>query len=70
LGEGNVTGSEFLAEVQEKTTLHFHYNMGEPFRIGPKLCRSGFGQRCFQFHGGKTKGRDERVNGGHRNLMD
>lgn len=70
LGEGDVAGSEFLAEMHEKTTLHFHNNMGKPFRIRPKLCRIGFGHRCFQFHRAKAKRRVEGVNGAQRNLID
>jgi hypothetical protein len=49
--------------MQEKATLHLHDDVGKPFRISSKLRR--FGQRCFQFHRGKTKGCDQGVNGWH-----
>jgi hypothetical protein len=70
LREGDVARSEFLAEMHEKTTLHFQNNVGKPFRISPKLCRIGFGQRRFQFHRAKAKRRVEGVNGAKYILID
>ena len=37
LRERNVARREFLAEMQHKASLHFQYNVGEPFGIRPNL---------------------------------
>ena len=50
LGERNVSGSKFLAQVEHKTALHFQYDVGKPFGIGPNFLARASGERgsCFR----------------------
>jgi len=48
LREGNVTGRELFAEMQDKATLHFEDDVGESLGVGTDFIRRTLCKRCFR----------------------
>jgi hypothetical protein len=48
LRERNVARREFLAEMENETTLHLENDVRHPFGISTELIRRTFGERWFR----------------------
>ena len=48
LREGNVTGGEFLAEVQNETALHLENDVGKSLGVGTDFIGGTLCKRCFR----------------------
>jgi hypothetical protein len=48
LGERNIAGRQFFAEMQNKTSLHFQNDVGKALSVGTELTRRTLCERCFR----------------------